>query len=227
MEKQSAIIFIDGNNWYHNVKSVVAKPGRVDLSKLAYFICSKLNLELIEIVYYNSIPDIQDGEAIYYQHMSFLSELEKEGIKVKTRKLQKISNAELKKEREIFIEALDLCASCKPIVKESFLEVIGNYKKKEKGIDVMIAIDMIKQSVIDNRCNKCILISGDADFIPAMQIIKDAGKEAITCCVPYGHSRELRGGKFRYFIIKKRDLIEKCMKEYKEMKKEENKNPNP
>jgi uncharacterized LabA/DUF88 family protein len=57
----------------------------------------------------------------------------------------------------------------------------------------------------------CILISGDADFIPAMEIIKEAGYEIIVCCPQMGFSNELRQGKFRYFILRKEDL-EKCLK---------------
>jgi len=44
-----------------------------------------------------------------------------------------------------------------------------------------------------------------------MQIIKDSGFEAITCCVKTGHANELKEGKFRYLILTKEDL-EKCLK---------------
>ena len=156
---------------------------------------------------------------MYYRHMEFLSNLEKEGIKVKTRKLQSTSTKELKHERAAIIESLDLCKECKPIVKQSFLDVIGSVQKKEKGIDIMIATDMIKRCMIDKECDCCILISGDTDFIPAMQIIKDSGREVITSSVPWGYSRELRGGRFRYLILKRAELTEKCMKSYQETKK--------
>ncbi|MFA6022716.1 MAG: NYN domain-containing protein [Candidatus Pacearchaeota archaeon] len=77
----------------------------------------------------------------------------------------------------------------------------------EKGVDVLISADMIKESLVENNCEVCILISGDADFIPVMEIIKEAKKEAITCCVIKGYGRELLQGKFRYLILKKEDLI--------------------
>lgn len=176
--KRSAIVFIDGSNWYHNVKSIIEKPGKIDIKKLAEFICKHFNLELKEIRYYNSIPDIRDSEEIYYKHMEFLKELEKEEIIVNTRKLKKIKKLNI---------------------------------KIEKGIDVLIASDMIRKTLVDKECEVCILISGDADFITAMQIIKDSGFEAITCCVKTGHASELKEGKFRYIILNKEDL-EKCFK---------------
>jgi uncharacterized LabA/DUF88 family protein len=80
----------------------------------------------------------------------------------------------------------------------------------EKGVDVLISADMIKKSLVDNDCEVCILISGDSDFIPVMEIIKSAKKEAISCSVLQGYARELLQGKFRYLILKKEDL-DKCL----------------
>jgi uncharacterized LabA/DUF88 family protein len=179
MDRRRAIVFIDGNNWYHNSKSILEQPSQIDFRKLSDFICDFFNLSLIEIRYYNSIPDISDGKEVYHKHMGFLEGLKKQGIIVRTRKLKKI----LKKNIVI-----------------------------EKGIDVLISADMIKKTLVDNGCEVCILISGDADFIPVMEIIKDAKKEAITSCVIQGYARELLQGKFRYFILKGDDLVNNCLK---------------
>ena len=178
MVKRDAIVFVDGSNWYHNSKSVLGKPGKIDIKKLSRFICDFFDLDLKEIRYYNAIPNIVDGEEVYYKHMEFLSLLEKSGIKVKTRKL-------------------------KTVLKTNI--------KLEKGIDVLIASDMIRKTLVSNKCKVCILISGDADFIPVMQILKDSEFEAISCCTIKGYARELLQGKFRYLILKKEDL-NKCLK---------------
>ncbi|MEK6935303.1 MAG: NYN domain-containing protein [Nanoarchaeota archaeon] len=178
MEKRRAIIFIDGSNFYHNSKSLIDKPSKIDFKNLSKFITDKFQLELKEIRYYNAVPDISDNEIIYYKHMEFLDSLKKQGIVVKERKLKKIKELNI---------------------------------KIEKGIDVMIASEMIRKTLVEKRCEVCILISGDADFIPAMEIIKDAGYEIIVCCPRFGFSNELRQGKFRYLILKKEDL-EECLK---------------
>jgi len=177
MVKRNAIIFIDGSNWYHNLKSIV-KPSKIDIKKLSEFICNKFNLDLNEVRYYNSIPNIKDSREVYYKHLEFLEDLEKSGIIVRTRKLKEIKKLGI---------------------------------KIEKGIDVLIASDMIRKTLVNKKCQVCILISGDADFITAMQIIKDSGFEAITCSVLKGYARELLQGKFRYLILKKEDL-DKCIK---------------
>ena len=46
---------------------------------------------------------------------------------------------------------------------------------KEKGIDVAIALDMVIAG-IEEKFDVALLVSGDADFIPAIKILQDRGK---------------------------------------------------
>lgn len=55
--------------------------------------------------------------------------------------------------------------------------------------------------------------SGDADFVPAFSLIKELGKEVLSCSVPRGYSNELRQ-KFPFLVLKK-ELLNKCLREYK------------
>jgi len=150
--------------------------------------------------------------------MKFLSDLEKQEIKVIVRKLQKNSTKEIKLEKERIINFLDLCSACKPLVKQHCGECIGNIKKKEKGIDVRIAIDIVRKCLIEKECDVCVLISGDSDFIPVMQLIKDAKKEVVTSSVLKEYSRELMGGRFRYLFLNREDIRSFCLKDYKSLK---------
>lgn len=178
MEKRDAIFFIDGSNFYHNSKTTINELKRIDFNILADFVCKKFNLNLKQIRYYNSIPDISENREIYYNHLEFLDKLRKKGILVKTRKLKYIKKLKI---------------------------------KIEKGVDVLIASDMIRKTLVEKECKIFILISGDADFIPSMQILKEADYEVIVCSPKYGFSNELRQGNFRYLILKKEDL-DKCSK---------------
>jgi len=106
------------------------------------------------------------------------------------------------------IEFLDKLKKDNIIVRTRKLKYIKNLNIKiEKGVDVLIASDMIRKTLVEKECKVCILISGDADFIPSMQIIKDADYEVIVCSPKCGFSNELRQGKFRYLILKKEDII--------------------
>ena len=182
MNKKHAIVFVDGNNWYHNVKSLVAKPRGISFEKLGRLICERFDFSLVGVRYYNSVPDIDLGEENYYKHMVFLAGLKKKGVIVNTRKLKVINSG-------------------------------GKKLRVEKGVDVKIAADMIDFSLVKKACDVCILVSGDADFLPAMKVIKRQGHEVITTCVGRGYSRDLRSGDFRYVVLKRGDL-DRCMGGY-------------
>jgi len=210
---KKAILFVDANNWYHNIKYWF-KPSDIDVIKLKDFISTNYNLDVVEIRWYASMPNRGDNELVYKRQRAFLGRLEKQGIKIITRKLQRLSNKELKKKRQDFIESWDLCDSCRPIVEESFLDV-ADHHQKEKGIDVWVAIDMVKSAIDGTDC--CVLIAGDSDYVPAFSLIKEVGKDVLSCFIPRGYSNELRQ-KFPYRILKKEDLS-KCLKEYEPEKK--------
>ena len=211
---KKAIVFVDANNWYHNVKKYF-NPGDIDITKLGEFLCKQKDYKLVEIRWYASLPNIQDGEINYYKHMSFLSKLEKNGVKVITRKLQRLSNKETQERQKQTIDGLDLCKVCKPIVESTFLD-LSDFKRKEKGIDVWIAVDIIRKSIIDKECDVCILVSGDADFVPSLEIIKKQKIEILTCMTSMGYSSELIN-KFPYFILRKETLVH-CFRSYKNVK---------
>jgi uncharacterized LabA/DUF88 family protein len=212
---KEAIVFVDANNWYHNVK-LLFRPSKISIVKVSNLICRNLKLKLKEIRWYASIPDIADGEKDYYDHMNFLALIEKEGVKLITRKLQRLSAKEILKKKRETIDSLDLCENCKQLIEASFLD-LADIKRKEKGIDVWVAIDMIKKSMVDNECDVCILISGDGDFVPAVKLIKEAGKEVLSAFVPFGYSSELRNST-SYFIVRKETLT-KCFRDYESKKK--------
>ena len=70
----------------------------------------------------------------------------------------------------------------KALYETAYLEVkLGIWKARgqtmvEKGVDVMIASDLIMHAYEDHY-DVAILVSGDADFYPAMQAVKDIGKQ--------------------------------------------------
>ena len=187
---KKAIFFFDANNWYHNIKKY-HNPSEIDIRKLVEFFCKVKDYELIEIRWYASVPSISDGSDMYYRHISYLENLEKKGIKVITRKLQKLSNKELLKRKQQTINDLDLCESCEKLVEANFLD-LADIKRKEKGIDVWIGVDMLNLAVIENKCEVCVLISGDADFVPAINLIRSYGLKTINLHMHSGSSTELR-----------------------------------
>jgi uncharacterized LabA/DUF88 family protein len=212
MSKLRAIVFIDGNNLYHNLRALGVKPSSLDFYKLGELVCEHFECDFEGSRYYNSVPNIRDDSVNYHKHMLFLDELVTlPKFELLTRKLQSYTTKSLQQEKKIVVDGLDLCPACKPIVENNCLECIGRFRKKEKGIDVMIAVDMLNLSVIEQKCDCCILVSGDADFVPASQIVNKHGKAVYSTFIPKGYSWELRKN-LKFWTLSKDFLLESCMK---------------
>ena len=187
------------------------KPSNIDFKKLTEFITKHFNLELKEVRYYNSMPTLRDGKDLYFSHLKFIDDLKKiQKFIIYTRKLQVHSTKELLKEKQDLIDSMELCNNCKPIVEQNILDVIGNVKKKEKGVDIMLAVDLV-EFAIKNKADAFVILSGDADFIPAMKLVQRNNKEVFSVSLAKGYSRELREN-FRFFVLGKNTIMENCLK---------------
>lgn len=71
---------------------------------------------------------------------------------------------------------------------------------------------MIDLGVIKKECDCLVLFSGDADFIPALNLIKSNGKRVFVSSVYEGFSYDLRK-KFPFFILDTKSIINNCLKD--------------
>ena len=83
---------------------------------------------------------------------------------------------------------------------------------REKGIDVQIAVDMVEYA-IKNKCDAIVLVSGDADFIPALRLVKDNHKMVYSAFLRIGYSYEIRE-KFRFLIMGNKFIRNNCLKKW-------------
>ena len=210
---KKAIVFVDANNFYHCVKKIIS-PSVLDINKIVGELCKIKDFNLIDIYWYASIPDINDGIEQYDRHRGFLLELEKRGVKVVRRKLQKVSKKEMDKKKNFIFSKVSFCESCKSLFSK-YLNLFFS-DKKEKGIDVWCAVDMIDKSCMKDECDVCILISGDADFVPALELIERESKKVLVASPHFGFSKELRD-KFEYFILKE-EILTRCLREKNQLK---------
>lgn len=56
------------------------------------------------------------------------------------------------------------------------LEKRGNNHKVEKGVDVKLVVDLLKNA-FENKFDRAILVSNDADFVPAIEEVQTLGKK--------------------------------------------------
>ena len=61
-------------------------------------------------------------------------------------------------------------------VKTKYIKTLSSGRKYEKAIDVLLAVDMVSYAY-NNIYDKALLVSGDADFIPAIDKVIELEKE--------------------------------------------------
>jgi uncharacterized LabA/DUF88 family protein len=69
---------------------------------------------------------------------------------------------------------------------------------REKAVDVRLACDMV---MLRDTYDTAIIVSGDQDYVPAAQILKDAGKTVINVAFKRRNQALLPGGARRLNIV--------------------------
>ncbi len=162
MEK--IMVFVDGNNFYRGCKDNLGRVD-VDIAKLGHIFAKILSSTLIRTYYYNAwISDRFDPIGHEKQRKFFES-------------LERAPQLTVKFGRLIYHP-----------MREGGIE--GRFFPTEKGIDVQIAVDMIRIGLL-KACDTVVLVSGDSDFIHAITFVKDLGLNVCVANFSKGASREL------------------------------------
>jgi uncharacterized LabA/DUF88 family protein len=78
----------------------------------------------------------------------------------------------------------------------------------EKGIDVRVATDMLWQAH-NNVYDTAILVSGDADYVPAVEAVKAIGKHVEVAFMTRGRSFDLQHAADR-FVLLEAEKLNRC-----------------
>jgi len=194
-------IFIDGSNFYHGLKANNC-PTRIDFYKLSKLLTGQQR-SLIRTYYYNAAYNQSDDPPEYASQLSFLTKLRKTSyLAVKLGRLEKRIT---KIDQEILRQELGDKLTKKFI--KIFREKVTNYI--EKGVDIAIASDMLKFAYSDSY-DTAMLISGDGDFVSALEGVQNLGKHVENAYFNKGHSIYLRETCDR-FISLTSNSIKKCL----------------
>lgn len=95
---------------------------------------------------------------------------------------------------------------------ENFRVRLGHLQKvdgkyQQKGVDTLFTVDLT-QLCMRNRIEKAIIVSGDSDFTPAVEVANECGVETLNVIHLSQFSYHLRNTCNRYLIIDQ-DLIDK------------------
>ena len=82
------------------------------------------------------------------------------------------------------------------------LKIDGNYKYSQKGVDILLVIDLMRFDISFPNIKKIILIACDSDFVPAIKQLRKENIEVIL----YTYFDRNRGSKFSRY----NELLENC-----------------
>ena len=154
-------MFIDGNNLFNGADE---EKIRVDYPKLSKFLSKGYNL--IRVYYYIGLPNKSVWDKNYEPWEEFSKKLDKQ--------IKFLDSLQFKYHFHVVTRPLVLIDS----------------KRKEKGIDVNIACDVIWHG-LSNNYDTFVLISGDKDLLEAIVRMKDCGKKVIVANFEKNMSRDV------------------------------------
>ncbi|MBT3232569.1 MAG: NYN domain-containing protein [Calditrichaeota bacterium] len=159
-------ILIDGNNFYKGCQLNFNRTD-VDFRKLGQKLSKEIEGQLLRIYYYNAHVSKTIDPLGYQRQQKFFDNLR--ATPFITLKLGHLVYHRLRTEQGFS----------------------SQYFPTEKGIDVQIAVDMVRLGLL-KACDGIILVSGDSDYIYAVRFAKDLGSNVYIASFPMGGSSELR-----------------------------------
>lgn len=158
-------IFIDGSNFYHATRKVFRKT-QIKFDALAAKLTNRLpGRKLIRVYYYNAVSEQDSGSDQYKNQQRFLEYLRHTPyLQLKLGRLERRT-----------IDWSSLTPKQKQVVEKELGRPLPEYTHVEKGVDVQMSVDMLHLAVT-NTYDVAVIISGDGDFAPAVEAVKELGK---------------------------------------------------
>ncbi len=98
------------------------------------------------------------------------------------------------------------------------LKIDGNYRFKQKGVDTLLTMDLMKLPVEEPKIKNIILIASDSDFVPVIEHLKKLGINVFLYTYferdrksKFSTSNKLLSAATRYFKLTKEDF-QNCKK---------------
>jgi len=151
-----SVVFLDGGYLAKLTKKEFVDerglPKKIDMGKIGHILASKCNSELIRSYYYDCPPYISPTPTTNEKKRQ-------EGFDKYIYSLKKLDKLTVRLGK----------------LKKYFL-ADGTPDFEQKGVDVRLAIDVLKLS-LKGKISKAIFVTGDSDFVPVIEAIKDEGVE--------------------------------------------------
>ena len=176
------VLFIDGSNFYYGLKSIYGEDKHLsnfNFLRLGEILAGK-DRDLLRIFYYNAPLDYEASPESYAKQQKFFE-------KIKTMDRTRLILSRLQKRK------------IKGTTKHYYVV---------KGDDIHIAVDMVK-GAYEGTFDVAILVSGDGDFVPAVDVVQERGKSVENAYFENSLSWHLKQECDRSIPLTK-DILDKC-----------------
>ena len=178
MTTQRALLFIDGSNFYHALKSIGLST---NLNYPEFGRRLVLERHLVGVRYY--VGEVRNDLSRSRQQRQFLERIRKQGVHVI---LGRVERKMLDPDQNPFVTRLrtiinDQCEAFDAATRDALMALCEQPFPQfvEKRVDVAIAADMIEMAH-DDKYDIAYLLSADGDFVPAVEAVKRAGKKVFA-----------------------------------------------
>jgi len=181
-----AVLFVDGNNWYHGLKEL-------GLSPLSAFNYAKVSNKLVRPsddrewtatrFYIGQVR--QDGDLrLYAEQRRYVDWLKARDSRISVHfgRLERRSvRSKLASELKQYLGSLRVRID--PVVYKDLLDLAKQHEKAkinvEKAVDVMLAVDMVAMAMKDEY-DVAYILSADGDYTHAAQLVSEHGKKVFA-----------------------------------------------
>jgi hypothetical protein len=184
-----AVVFIDGNNWFHGLGQVgVENRGRLCYKKISEKLLGPR--EWIGTRYYIGQIDQRSNPSLYAKQRGFLAGLEATDSRISVhlgRIESRKSNNEAAKELRRYLGALTI--KIEPKLFAELSEIARRHCDAivyvEKAVDVSLAVDLVTMATQDDY-DSAYVLSADGDFTPAIRFVRSLNKKVYAASPPRG-----------------------------------------
>jgi len=200
-KKERVAIFIDGSNFYHGLKNCIGNT-KIDFAKFSDLLCA--DRELVRAYYYNAPVNQQEFPDIYKDQQKFFDSLKT--VPYFVLKLGRLEKRTIKIDKEELVKTFG--EDTAKIILEKWGEVVVTYV--EKGVDIDLATDMLRLAY-NNAYDTAIIVTGDGDFVSAVNGVKDMGKHVENANFSDGKGYHIRTACDKFIPLDK-DFLKPCLK---------------
>ena len=207
-----AVLFVDGNNFYHAVKGAgVQDLGRLDYCKIARKLIGPR--QFCGLRYYVGRVKQEGDPTLYAEQRRFSTQLEAQSPlismhygRLETRQRHNEAARELRQ----FLHNLPIRLD--PEIYKGLSDIAQRHASTqthvEKAVDVMLAVDMVIMAHKD-EFDAAYVLSADGDYTHAVAEVRRMGKKVFAASAASGHELKLACNTFIHF---EKDWFSDCYK---------------